>query len=75
MIQGPDPAIHQIVRWRCVDLRAELVRAALPAAAAGRSIEIWFQDEARVGQRGGQAYIWAPLYLGADRLAPAHAAR
>lgn len=24
VIQGPDPAIHQVVRWRCVDLRAEV---------------------------------------------------
>jgi DDE superfamily endonuclease len=29
--------------------------------AAGRLIEIWFQDEARVGQKGGHAYIWAPV--------------
>ncbi len=29
--------------------------------AAGRPIEIWFQDEARVGQKGGHAYIWAPV--------------
>jgi hypothetical protein len=27
----------------------------------GRSLEIWFQDEARVGQKGGHAYIWAPI--------------
>ncbi|CAL4866566.1 hypothetical protein MMA231_00809 [Asticcacaulis sp. MM231] len=26
VIQGPDPAIHQVVRWRCVDLRAEVAR-------------------------------------------------
>lgn len=24
VIQGPDPAIHKVVRWRCVDLRAEV---------------------------------------------------
>ena len=24
VIKGPDPAIHQVVRWRCVDLRAEV---------------------------------------------------
>ena len=29
--------------------------------AAGRPIEIWFQDEARVGQKGGHAYIWAEI--------------
>jgi transposase len=26
VIQGPDPARHGIVRWRCVDLRAEVAR-------------------------------------------------
>jgi hypothetical protein len=29
--------------------------------AAGKHIEIWFQDEARVGQQGTHAYIWAPI--------------
>ena len=29
--------------------------------AAGRPIEIWFQDEARVGQQGTLEYIWAPI--------------
>ena len=38
-----------------------LVKDALPAGAAGRPIEIWFQDEARVGQKGTLAYIWAPI--------------
>lgn len=32
----------------------------LPASAAGKAIEIWFQDEARVGQQGTLEYIWAP---------------
>jgi len=26
VIQGPDPAVHNVVRWRCVDLRAEVAR-------------------------------------------------
>lgn len=26
VVAGPDPAIHQVVRWRCVDLRAEVAR-------------------------------------------------
>jgi hypothetical protein len=38
---------------------------------AGQPIEIWFQDEARVGQKGGHTYIWAekdsrPLMVGGD---------
>lgn len=32
----------------------------LPAEAAGKPIEIWFQDEARVGQQGTLTYLWAP---------------
>jgi len=36
------------------------VRAALTGTTAGTPVEIWFQDEARVGQKGGHAYIWAP---------------
>ena len=26
VIQGPDPALHKVVRWRCADLRAEVAR-------------------------------------------------
>lgn len=33
----------------------------LPASAAGQPIEVWFQDEARVGQKGSIAYVWAPI--------------
>jgi hypothetical protein len=33
----------------------------LPAGALGGPVEIWFQDEARVGQKGSHAYIWAPI--------------
>ncbi|MGH9810981.1 MAG: IS630 family transposase [Terriglobia bacterium] len=32
---------------------------ALPATAQGKTIEIWFQDEARVGQKGTLTRIWA----------------
>ncbi len=26
VIQGPDPGVHKVVRWRCVDLQAEVAR-------------------------------------------------
>ena len=29
--------------------------------AGGKPIEIWYQDEARVGQKGTHAYVWAPV--------------
>ena len=58
---------------------ASLVKNALLSSttAAGRPIEIWFQDEARVGQKGGHAYIWAmvgsrPLMVRDNRHASAH---
>jgi len=40
---------------------AGLLKDALPAGALGGPVEIWFQDEARVGQKGTHAYIWAPI--------------
>ena len=33
---------------------------ALPPAARGRPLEVWFQDEARVGQQGTLIRVWAP---------------
>lgn len=33
--------------------------AALPEAAREKPLEIWFQDEARVGQKGTLTHIWA----------------
>ena len=33
----------------------------MPSSAADKPIEIWFQDEARVGQKGSLEYIWAPV--------------
>lgn len=33
--------------------------AALPPEAAGKPIEIWWQDEARVGQQGTLTRVWA----------------
>ena len=37
------------------------MRAKLAGTAANTPVEIWFQDEARVGQKGGHTYIWAPI--------------
>src|SRR3954453_10980329 len=38
---------------------AELVAGALPERARGKPVEIWFQDEARVGQQGTLTRVWA----------------
>ncbi len=34
---------------------------ALPAKARGKPLEIWFQDEARIGQKGTLTRIWARI--------------
>jgi transposase len=110
VVKGPDPNLHQVVRWRCLDLREEVARRfsvnvhestigkwlrqleltrlqprpfhpkkneeaqeefkkdfvnrarnALLGTTAGTPIEVWFQDEARVGQQGTHTYVWAPV--------------
>lgn len=33
----------------------------MPETAFGKPIEIWFQDEARIGQKGSLEYVWAPV--------------
>ena len=37
------------------------MKEALPAAAHGKPIEVWFQDEARIGQKGTLTRIWARI--------------
>ena len=37
------------------------MKAALLGTTAAKPIEIWFQDEARVGQKGTHAYLWAAV--------------
>jgi hypothetical protein len=38
-----------------------LIKNKLGATSSSSAIEIWFQDEARVGQKGTHTYIWAPI--------------
>ena len=35
------------------------MRGAVPEHAQGKPLEIWWQDEARVGQQGTLSYVWA----------------
>lgn len=35
------------------------MKAALPAEAEGKPLEVWFQDEARIGQKGTLTRVWA----------------
>ena len=37
------------------------MKNALLGTTAGTPIEVWFQDEARVGQQGSLTYVWAPV--------------
>jgi hypothetical protein len=45
-------------RWRIKNFTA-LVTAAIPDHARGKPVELWWQDEARVGQQGSLTYVWA----------------
>ena len=36
-------------------------------STAATPVEVWFQHEARVGQKGGHTYLWARLAKGSDR--------
>ncbi len=38
-----------------------MVKQALPARACDKPLEIWFQDEARIGQKGTLTRIWARI--------------
>ena len=42
VIAGPDPAIHQVVRWRCVDLRDEVARR-FAVTVGERAIGKWLR--------------------------------
>ena len=33
----------------------------MPEAARNKPVEVWFQDEARVGQKGSLSYVWTPV--------------
>ena len=37
------------------------MKHALLGTTAGTPVEIWFQDEARVGQKGTLSYVWGPV--------------
>ena len=38
---------------------AALIADAIPEHAKGKPIELWWEDEARVGQKGSLTYLWA----------------
>jgi hypothetical protein len=40
---------------------ADRLKDALLGTTAATPVEIWFQDEARVGQKGSLSYMWAPV--------------
>jgi hypothetical protein len=107
---GPIPAIHEVVRWRLIDLAqwvfdeyglsvtkqilSRELRAlgyrklsarprhhehdeAAVAAATGKRLEPWFQDEARIGQKNKITRRWAkrdmrPFALKDQRAASAY---
>lgn len=42
VIKGPDPEVHKIIRWRCVDLRAEVQRR-FSVSVCERTIGKWLR--------------------------------
>jgi transposase len=42
VVAGPDPAVHQVVRWRCVDVRDE-VRRRFSVTVPERTIGKWLR--------------------------------
>lgn len=46
-------------RSRRIKKFATLVADAVPTEARDKPIELWWQDEARVGQQGSLTYVWA----------------
>ena len=42
VLDGPDPAIHQVIRWRCVDLCAEVERR-FTVTVAKRTMAKWLR--------------------------------
>lgn len=48
-------------RRRPLKTLANLLKNAALVCTADTSIEVWFQDEARVGQTGTHAYVRAPI--------------
>ena len=42
VMAGPDPKIHKVVRWRCVDLRAEVAKG-FSVTVSERTIAKWLR--------------------------------
>ncbi len=57
------PGSHRQGRAHTRDKRefSSILKEALLSTTAGTPVEIWFQDEAPVGQKGTHAYVWAPI--------------
>jgi len=58
--RGPTSRRRMPLRRRLLKKLRRRVAEILPPEAAGKTIEVWFQDEARVGQQGTLSYLWAP---------------
>jgi hypothetical protein len=58
-LRARHPKADETVQEAFKDGFPEAVADALPEAARDRPLEIWFQDEAWVGQQGTQTRVWA----------------
>jgi transposase len=42
VLDGPDPEVHKVIRWRCLDLRAEVQRR-FGVSVNGRTVAKWLR--------------------------------
>ncbi len=63
-LQLAKPPANGAFRWFSRKPAASLSLDVLPAWVTDKPIEVWFQDDARVGQKGSIEEVWAPIGSG-----------
>jgi hypothetical protein len=59
VMAGPDPKIHKVVRWRCVDLRAEVTKR-FSVTVSERTIAKWLRKlKLKLTRFGGAPHTFA----------------
>ncbi len=58
ILRGPDPERSGLSSWTLADLCHEIEASWGKRSHPGKRITLWFQDEARVGQKGRTCHRW-----------------
>jgi len=68
VIAGPDPKIHKVIRWRCLDLRQEVARR-FAVVVPERTIGKWLRKLklTRLQRKRGKSPGWAAVQAGRKR--------